>query len=129
METLISCYKYLYILPVYLLIEWINNFLDHVFWFFPISTFLPKLILFNFHPLYLILVIKPHKLAWIFDCLYNGKGLCILLIKLLACTSKLLNQVLKLCWNKLTAVKYAVERSHLFVAIVSLDGILIDLVR
>ena len=92
---------------------------------FPISNLLLKLIFLNFHSLYLTLVIKPHQLPRIFNCFY--KILYIFNFKLLWFVLSLL--VLKVLLYKLTAVKNTIKRSHLFMAVVFLDGILVHLVR
>ena len=59
-QAVISGYENLYFESIYVQIEWIDNFFDIFDWLFPFTNFFNEFVLFDFHPLNLVLVVIPH---------------------------------------------------------------------
>ena len=105
LEILLPCDIYFYFLTVNLHVEGIYYHFYNLLRLLPFSDFFSKLIFLNFHPLYLILVIKPHKLARILYRLNIRVRFFIFLLKVLAdMWSKFRYNVLKLFCDEKAAI-------------------------
>ena len=126
---MVSRGEYLYLLSCNLLVKWVHYSLYVLFWLLPLSNLLFELVFLNFHSLNLILVIKPHQLPWIFNRFNNTISLNFVYFKFWTyILTKFFDQVWILLLNKVATVYNAVKRSHLFVTIILLNGVLIHLI-
>ena len=113
--------------------ERLNDFLNVVVNRFQFVILHLEFVLFNLHSLNLVLVVVPHNLARKCYCVYNIYGVFVLCLEFIFALQEwmVIDCVIhreEPSASKFAVHQYAVERSHLLVAVISLNSILVHIV-